>query len=348
MNVGPGFAEIFGTKPIVAAHAPGRVNLIGDHTDYNQGFVLPTIIPRQTVVEAAIGSGQHQVYSATLDRMAQFNGGELVDFARYVGGCVRVIEQRGAEIPPLQLCITSDVPVGSGLSSSAALEVATIRALNALLGLDLGPEDIAVFAHQAEVDYAGVACGIMDQMACSLGQADSMLFLDTMTMQHRLVPLPNNAEILVIDSGIPRALAGTQYNQRRAECEAAAVMLGLASLRLLDDAAAVEGLPSPLKERARHVVTENARVLAALDAEAVEFGGLMTASHASLRDDYAVSLPELDELVAALQGENGVFGARLTGAGFGGCCVALVAAGEASAIGRRIVDRAPLSTVVVP
>jgi galactokinase len=344
----PSFAEIFGTEPVVAACAPGRVNLIGDHTDYNQGFVLPTVIPRQTVVEAAIGSDHHQVYSATLGRMARFNGGELVDFTRYVGGCVRVLEYRGAKIPPLQLRISSDVPVGSGLSSSAALEVATMRVLKVLLGLDLGPEEIAVLAHRAEVDHAGVACGIMDQMACSLGQADLMLFLDTMTMQHRLLPLPNDAEILVIDSGIPRALTGTQYNQRRAECEAAAAMLGVASLRLIDDAAALERLPSPLRERARHVVTENARVLAALDADAVKFGALMTASHASLRDDYAVSLPELDELVAALQNEKGVFGARLTGAGFGGCCVALVAAGEASAIGRRIVNRAPLSAVVVP
>lgn len=348
MNVGSSFAEVFGRKSTVAARAPGRVNLIGDHTDYNQGFVLPTIIPRHTLVEAAIGSGQHEVYSATLGRMVRFDGGELVDFARYVGGCVRVIEQRGAKVPPLQLCISSDVPVGSGLSSSAALEVATTRMLNTLLGLDLGPEEIAVLAHRAEVDYAGVACGIMDQMACSLGQADLMLFLDTMTMRHRLVPLPNDTEILVIDSGIPRALAATQYNQRRAECEAAAAMLGVASLRMIDDAAALERLPSPLKERARHVVTENARVLSALDANAVDFGALMIASHASLRDDYAVSLPELDGLVAALQNEKGVFGARLTGAGFGGCCVALVAAGEASAIGRRVVDRASSSTVVVP
>ena len=169
MKVGPSFAEIFGRKPIIAACAPGRVNLLGDHTDYNQGFVLPTIIPQQTVVEAAIGSGYHEVYSTTLARMARFDGGELVDFARYVGGCIRVLEQRGTKIPPLQLWVSSDVPVGSGLSSSAALEVATIRALDALLGLGLGPEEIALLAHRAEVEHAGVSCGMMDQMACSLG-----------------------------------------------------------------------------------------------------------------------------------------------------------------------------------
>jgi galactokinase len=189
----------------------------------------------------------------------------------------------------------------------------------------------------------------MDQIACSIGQPDVMLFLDTMTMERRLVPLPEAAEILVIDSGIPRELAGTQYNERRAECAAAAAMLGVTSLRLINDPAAVERLPSPFRERARHVISENLRVLAALDADAVEFGALMTASHASLRDDYAVSVPALDELVAALQMKKGLFGARLTGAGFGGCCVALVADGNASAIGARITAQTSLSSkIIVP
>ena len=350
MSTGRSFAEIFGKNPVVAAQAPGRVNLMGDHTDYNHGFVLPTVIPRRTVVEAGFGAGQHEVYSATLDRKTQFNGGELADFGRYVGGCVRVLEERGAKIPPLQLRISSDVPVGAGLSSSAALEVATIRALSRLLDLDLREDDIALLAHRAEVEHAGVGCGIMDQMVCSIGQSDRMLFLDTMTMERRLMPSPEPAEILVIDSGIPRALAGTQYNQRRAEC-AAAAMLGVANLRLIDDPAAVERLPSPFRERVRHVVSENLRVLAALDADAMEFGALMTASHASLRDDYAVSVPALDDLVAALQVEKDVFGARLTGAGFGGCCVALVADGKASAIGRRVTAQTSLShaaKVIVP
>ena len=337
MTTGLNFREIFGKDPTVAARAFGRVNLIGDHTDYNQGFVLPTVIPQQTVVTAAVGSGLHEVYSATLGRTARFDGDVLTDFARYVGGCVRVLEERGTSIPPLQLCIDSDVPVGSGLSSSAALEVATIRAVDALLGLEIGAEEVAALAHKAEIEYAGVACGIMDQMACSLAEPDLMLFLDTMTIERRLIPLPKRTELLVVNSGIPRALSATGYNQRRAECEAAAAMLGVPNLRLLKDPFAVERLPSPLKERARHVVSENARVLAALNADALEFGRLMNASHASLRDDYAVSLPPIDELVSALQNERGVLGARLTGAGFGGCCVALTAAGEAHTIGRKIV-----------
>jgi galactokinase len=351
VTTGPSFREIFGKDPTVVARALGRVNLIGDHTDYNQGFVLPTVIPQQTVVEVAVGSGLHEVYSATLGRTVRFNGGPLTDFARYVGGCVRVLEERGASIPPLQLRIASEVPVGAGLSSSAALEVATVRALDALLGLEIGAEEVATLAHKAETEYAGVACGIMDQMACSLAEPDLMLFLDTMTMGRRLIPLPEGTEFLVVNSGIPRALAATGYNQRRAECEAAAAMLGVPNLRLIEDPATVERLPSPFKERARHVVSENARVLAALNADALEFGRLMTASHASLRDDYAVSLPPIDELVSALDSERGVFGARLTGAGFGGCCVALAAAGEARAIGRKLVARAftgCVPTIVVP
>jgi galactokinase len=250
------FHEIFGKHPTVAARAPGRVNLIGDHTDYNQGFVLPTVIPQQTIVEAAVGGGVSEVYSATLDRTVRFHSGILTDFARYVGGCVRILEDQGASIPALQLRIASEVPVGARLSSSAALEIATIRAIDALLGLELEPEEIAALAHEAEVEYAGVACGVMDQIACSLGQPGLMLFLDTITMERRLVPLPKGAELLVVNSGIPRALAGTQYNQRRAECEAAAAMLGVPSLRLVGDPFTVERLPSPLKERARHVVRE--------------------------------------------------------------------------------------------
>ncbi len=345
------FRQVFGKDPTVSAYAPGRVNLIGDHTDYNQGYVLPTVIPLQTTVEAATGSGQHAVYSATLDRMVHFDGGELSDFARYVGGCVRILEARGVEVPPLQLRIGSDVPVASGLASSAALEVATIRAIDALLKLTLGAEEIALLAHKAEVEYAGVACGIMDQMACSLGRLGLMLFLDTMTLERRLQPMPEGSELLIIDSGIPRALGATQYNQRRAECEQAAAMLGVESLRFITDPAIVERLPSPLKERARHVVSENARVLAALGADAAQFGGLMNASHASLRDDYAVSLPALDEIVAALQNEPAVFGARLTGAGFGGCCVALVREGQAGNIGKRITGRrfsASTPSIIIP
>lgn len=350
MRAGRSFLEVFGVPPAVTARAPGRVNLLGEHTDYNGGFVLPTVIPQQTVVEAALGRGMHQVYSATLDRLVRFGPGDLVDFSRYVGGCVRVLEQRGIEVPPLKLRIDSNVPVGAGLSSSAALEVATLRALAELLGLALENEEIAALARRAETEFAGVSCGIMDQMACSLAQPARMLFLDAMTLGRNLLPLPFGAELLVMHSGVPRSLATSAYNQRRAECEAAAAMLGVESLRMVHAPELVERLPCPLRERARHVVTENARVLTALGADATEFGVLMTQSHASLRDDYAVSVPAIDALVAALQHARGVFGARLTGAGFGGCCVALVLMGTAVEIGNRIITKTsgPRPTIIVP
>jgi galactokinase len=349
MTAGRSFRDVFGIDCVVSARAPGRVNLMGDHTDYNDGFVLPTTIPQQTVVEAAPGNGMHEVYSATLDRLVRFDTGALTDFARYVGGCVRVLEQRGVRIPPLRLRIASDVPVGAGLSSSAALEVATLRALDNLLGLGLGPEEVAHLAHRAEVEFAGVSCGVMDQMACSLGRTDRMLFLDTMTLERELLPLPADSELLIMHSGVPRSLAGSDYNRRRAECEAAAAMLGVPSLRMIDDPAAVNRLPSPLRERVRHVITENRRVLAARNADAAAFGSLMTQSHASLRDDYAVSLPAIDALVAALLREPGVFGARLTGAGFGGCCVGLVRQGTAAATGYRVTScLGEVPSVIVP
>jgi galactokinase len=163
-----------------------------------------------------------------------------------------------------------------------------------------------------------------------------MLFLDTMTLERELLPFPADSEFLVMHSGVPRSLASSDYNQRRAECETAAALLGVQSLRMVDDPAAVERLPSPLRERARHVITENQRVLAARNSDAEAFGVLMMQSHASLRDDYAVSLPAIDALVAALLREPGVFGARLTGAGFGGCCVAVVRQGTAAATGYRV------------
>lgn len=334
------FSEVFGEAPRVVARAPGRVNMLGEHTDYNDGFVLPAAIPQHTVVAIGHGEGGHQVFSASFRRLVRFDGQEaLTDFARYVGGCLRVLTSEGVEIPPLNVWVDSDVPVGAGLSSSAALEVATIRAVNQLLGLGLEGERIAQLAQRAEIEHAGVNCGIMDQMASSLASPGSLLFLDTMTLGRRLIPLPEGAEILVVDSGAPRTLAGSGYNQRRAECEEAARRLGVSSLREVPDPEASRALPSPLSGRVRHVVTENARVLAALTAAAAEFGTLMNASHASQRDDYEVSVPAVDQLVDELQREPGVFGARLTGGGFGGACVALVETGRAAEIGARIVSR---------
>jgi galactokinase len=234
------------------------------------------------------------------------------------------VRARGDEVPPLDIEVSSEVPMGVGLSSSAALEVATLRCLRSLLGLDLDDVVIAQLAQRAEIEYANVRCGIMDQMASSLAATDRALLIDTRSLQRRDVPLPAGSSVLVLDSGVARTLAGSGYNQRRAECEAAAKQLGRASLRDVESAAELDVLPELLRRRARHVFTENARVLAAAEcSDPAAFGELMNASHASLHYDYEVSTPELDELVALLQAQPGVHGARLTGAGFGGACVAL-------------------------
>jgi galactokinase len=240
----------------------------------------------------------------------------------------------------LNIHIASSVPIGAGLSSSAALEVACLRALRDLLEAPLDDVSIALTAQQAEIKYAGVNCGIMDQMASSLADARSMLFLDTRTLERRLLPLPSAAEILVVDSGIARTLAGSKYNERRAQCEQAARLLGIQALRDVTGPATIAALPEPLRRRARHVVTENHRVLQARDGlSASDFGELMNASHQSLRDDYEVSIPQLDLLVELLRNQPAVYGARLTGAGFGGACVALCRSGEAPEAGSKVVDQ---------
>lgn len=298
------FAEIYSAPAIATASAPGRVNLMGDHTDYNEGLVLPIAIPQRTTVQVGWGEGCHRAYSATLNRHLTIEGDEaLADFGRYIGGCFRVLEERGVAIPPLNLLVESQVPVGAGLSSSAALEVATLRAVCAVLSFPASDIEIANLAWRAETAYAGVNCGIMDQMACVVAETDRMLFLDTRDRSYRQVPLPPGCEIVVIDSGVERSLAASGYNARRAECEAAARALGAASLRDVAEAQILR-LPAPLQKRARHVLTENQRVRAALDAEPAPFGSLMNESHASLRDDYGVSHPKVDAIVAMLQTQS--------------------------------------------
>jgi galactokinase len=324
----------FGGAPEALASAPGRVNLLGEHTDYNDGFMLPVATPQGTSVALARSQDDHHhFYSGTLDGNVSFaakGGSAPQGFGSYIEGCIRLVEATGVEVPPLRVFVTTNLPVGSGLSSSAALEVATLRALRQLLGFELDDVKLAQIAQRAEIDYAHVNCGIMDQMASSLCDERNMLFIDARTLEHRLVQMPPDTELIVIDSGVPRTLAASKYNERRAECEEASRKLGVKALRDVTDPAAVEQLPDVLRRRARHVVLEDLRVLeAAQGVSAERFGELMNASHDSLRDDYEVSIPELDQLVAALRAAPGVLGARLTGAGFGGATVALCRAGQA-------------------
>ncbi|MDQ1812460.1 galactokinase [Massilia sp. CCM 9210] len=334
------FETFFDDAAPVEESAPGRVNLLGEHTDYNDGFVLPVATPMRTHVALAPSRDDaFHFYSAqtgkevVLARQARLASG----YGRYIEGCIRLLEQRGHEVPPLRVHVRSSVPMGAGLSSSAALEVATLRALRTFLDLALTDVEIAQLAQKAEVAYAGVQCGIMDQMAASLCDEAHMLFLDTRSLVREVLPLPADAEVLVIDSGVARTLAATKYNERRAECGTAALAAGVPSLRDLASLDQLARVDEPFRRRARHVFTENARVARAVQGVgASEFGQLMNASHASLRDDYEVSTVELDILCDLMRAQPQVHGARLTGAGFGGACVALCDAGTAAAAGEAV------------
>lgn len=343
-NAMPNFQQIFGAAPETQASASGRVNLLGEHTDYNDGFVLPTAIPQRTIVQLGFSQdAQHHFYAADLDERVSILADNLPPsgFASYVFGCIQLLQKEGYPIPPLNLYIKSSVPIGVGLSSSAAMEVATLRGVRLLLNLPIDDVRIAQVGQQAEIQYAGLNCGIMDQMASSLADTDSMLFLDTRTLERRVLSFPQGSEILVLDSGVHHILAaGSGYNQRRAECESAAQLLGVKALRDITTTQAAETLPEPLWHRARHVISENNRVLEAVKGvSARRFGELMNASHASQRDDYEVSVPAVDTLVAILQKTPGVFGARLTGGGFGGASVALVTSGQAKTIAQDVLER---------
>jgi galactokinase len=335
------FRETFAFDAEVVASAPGRVNLLGEHTDYNDGLVLPTAIAPRT--EVAIGrsrDGAFHFVSQALEGAAarvDYADGDTPPegYGRYVHGCIEVSREMGGSVAPCCIAIHSTLPIGAGLSSSAALEVAVLRGLRVLFRLPFDDVMIARLGQRAEVEYAGVRVGILDQMAVSVGEPGKLLFLDTRTLESRLVPFPAGSEIAILDCGVPRTLATSGYNERRRECEAAARALGVDSLRDAIDSQAIESLPEPLHRRARHVYTENLRVLeAAAGVDAVHFGRLMTQSHESLRDDYDVSIEALDALVESLVEQPSVFGAKLTGAGFGGACVALLAAGAGAQVRR--------------
>ncbi len=332
------FAGTFGTEPAGLYRAPGRVNLIGEHTDYNDGFVLPMAIDREVVVAVAPRPGRRvrlialdvddQVAAFDLDGLAP---DPVARWANYVRGVLALLERAGHRLPGLDLAYAGDVPIGAGLSSSAAVEVAVATAVDGLLGLGLSRLELARLCQQAEHEFAGTQCGLMDQLISAAGEAGHALLIDFQSTTWQAVPLPADKTVVVCDTGRRRGLADSAYNERRAQCEAAARRLGVPSLRALDvDAleARAEELPPVLRRRARHVVHENARTeraAAALQAGDVAlFGRLMGESHASLRDLYEVSSEELDLMAALAQAQPGCWGARMTGGGFGGCAVALV------------------------
>jgi galactokinase len=336
--------ELLGASPTGWWRAPGRVNLIGDHTDYCEGFVLPMAIDRDCLVAVAPTEGSRvRVRSLELDRQVDVDAGGGDDtrllepgWGRFVAGAVQVVTERGARVPGLELALSSTVPSGSGLSSSSALTVALTLALASAGGLELDRRDAARAALDAEVRASGVPGGLMDQLASLFGEADHALLIDCRSLDIEAIRLPRQLAVVVVHSGLPRTLAGSEYGDRRAACERAAATLGVSTLR---DATLEQVRDDP---RARHVVTENARVLSFADAlrsgDVNSLGPRLLASHASLRDDFDVSTPELDLLVELLV-ENGASGARLTGAGFGGCVVALCQRNRADNVLGRTVER---------
>ena len=333
---------------VAVADAPGRVNLIGEHTDYHHGYVLPTIIPQRTrVVVHRRADRIVQVCSDGIGRRSYELGAECSGqgWLDYVQGVTSLLAQRGIALPGMDIEIASTVPLGAGVSSSAALEVSLLRAVRSLLDLELDDRAIAAVAHAVETDFIGVPIGVMDQIAASLGREGEALFIDTRTLEIDRIPIPTAMAIAVIDSGVPHSHASGQYRVRREESFEAARLLGVERLRDIDAAqmTRIAALPCVLAKRARHVVTENERVLAAVaalrDSDAARLGRLISASHASLRDDYEVSTPDVDMLVRLAEQHPAVYGARLTGGGFGGAIVAVTRAGLAADAARQVASR---------
>jgi len=352
------FARRFGGAPALIARAPGRVNLIGDHTDYNDGFVLPVAIDRAVWI-ALRPRDDHDVVvhsldfhetaqlrnidalrrdgSATADATADATVDASSGWIEYVRGVAWALDEAQYRLCGWDGVMAGDVPLGAGLSSSAALELAVARAFAGASEIAWEPVTMARLAQRAENQWVGVNCGIMDQLISAAGVAGHAVCIDCRSLDMRKVPLPVDAAVVVLDTATRRGLVDSLYNERREQCEAAARWFGVPALRDVDLAtfeARADGLDVVTRRRARHVITENARTVAAADALAAGdvacVGMLMNESHASLRDDFDVSRAELDAMVRIAQRHDACHGARMTGAGFGGCAVALTRGGDAA------------------
>jgi galactokinase len=336
----------FGVSARYHVTAPGRVNLIGEHTDYNEGFVLPAAIDRAVRLAAApLGESVLRVWSSQFNEaiaipLHRLEEPALPAWARYLQGVAIELAREGVGLRGTAAVVDGDLPRASGLSSSAALEIAGALAFAGTAGASIDPRRLALLAQRAEVEFVGVRCGIMDQLSVLMGRAGHALLIDCRSLDVSPVPMPDHLLLVVCDTGVQRALGGSGYNQRRVECEEALRRLQAArpigSLRDLTpaDLPLVERLPEPLGRRVRHVITENERVREAAEhlraGEGAAAGRLLDASHASLRTDFEVSSPELDAMVGAARAA-GALGARLTGAGFGGAAIALVAGSAVAA-----------------
>ena len=334
------FSETFGYAPTHTIQAPGRVNLIGEHTDYNDGFVLPCAIDYQTVIACARRDDrQVRVVAVDYDNAEDSFSldEEIVSleqpmWANYVRGVIKHLQLRHADFGGIDMVISGNVPQGAGLSSSASLEVAVGTVAQQLYDLPLDGAAIAVNGQEAENQFVGCNCGIMDQLISALGQKDHAMLLDCRTLGTRPVPMPEDIAVVIINSNFRRNLVGSEYNTRRQQCETGARFFNKPALRdveLAEFEAARSQLDPQVAKRVRHVLTENARTLEAADAlsrgDLTRMGQLMAESHASMRDDFEITVPPIDtlvEIVKAQIGERG--GVRMTGGGFGGCIVALM------------------------
>lgn len=333
------FKEYFRTEPAHHFRAPGRVNLIGEHTDYNDGFVLPCAINYETVVAAGprtddqivVIAADFQNQASTFSPASDIPHSQTAPWSNYVRGVAWGLIQSGYTLRGANLVISGNVPRAAGLSSSASLEVATGVALAHLSELDIDPKTIALNGQQAENEFVGVKCGIMDQFISALGQEGHALLIDCRSLHHQAVPIPPGTAIIIANSNVKRGLVDSEYNNRRQECEAAAAHFGVPALRDVSAdlfALHADELNETVARRARHVITENIRAEAAADAlirgDLEQMGQLMAESHASMRDDFEITVPPIDALVEIMTGVIGVAGgARMTGGGFGGCVVGL-------------------------
>lgn len=332
------FQARLGRAPAVIARAPGRINLIGEHTDYNDGFVLPMTIDRATYVAAAPrADDQVRVISLDFDgdytfQLGNWHGEAHPHWTRYPRGVMWLLAEKGYTLTGADLVIGSDLPIGAGVSSSASVEMAVLEMLLALLHVDTYSQpEKALMGVEVEHRFIGMPCGVMDQMTSAAGDAGHALLIDCRTLETQLVSVPDSAAVVVMDTAKKRGLVDSEYGLRRHQCEEAARLLGVRALRdvsVADLPAVLPRLEPVIQKRVRHVVTENDRTLQAVDAlrsgDLARAGALFNASHASLRDDYEVSCRELDVIVELAQAQPGCYGARMSGGGFGGCAVALV------------------------
>jgi galactokinase len=332
------YEQQFGDKPTLVVQSPGRVNLIGEHTDYNDGFVLPMAIDRSArIALRPRDDRQVVVYSLDFEESATFGLEGLtkpegdIRWVDYLTGMAWVLSEAGYTVNGWEGVIAGDVPVGAGLSSSAAVEMVTARAFLALSGTEWEAGTMAKLGQKTENEWVGVNSGIMDQMISAAGKAGHALLIDCRTLETQSLPLPDGCAVVVLDTATRRGLVSTAYNERRAQCEAAARHFGVKALRDVTVATfneRSEELDDVTRRRAKHVITENARTLHAADAmttnDGTRLGKLMVESHISLRDDFEVSSPALNAIVEISLATEGCIGARMTGGGFGGCAVALV------------------------